>query len=121
MDASKQIDQCIAETKDWRGQAMARLRMLIHDAEPGIAEEWKWDSPIFSKNGMVCAIGSFKDHVKVNFFKGASLKDPRKLFNDGLEAKTTRAIDLLEHDKLDEKAFKDLVKQAVGFNTKKGK
>lgn len=121
MDASKQIDHRIAETKDWRGKAMSRLRKLIHDAEPSITEEWKWDSPIFSKNGMVCAIGTFKDHVKVNFFKGASLKDPKNLFNAGLDAKTTRAIDLFEGDKLDEKAFKELVKVAVELNQTKGK
>lgn len=121
MDASRQIDQRIAETKDWRGKTMARLRKLIHEADSNMTEEWKWDSPIFSNGGMVCAIGSFKDHVKVNFFKGASLKDPKKLFNAGLEAKTTRAIDLAEGDKLDEKAFKELVKAGVEFNTKKGK
>lgn len=121
MDASKQIDKRIAETKDWRGKVMARLRKLIHEADPNMTEEWKWDSPVFSKGGMLCSIGSFKDHVKVHFFKGASLKDPKKLFNAGLEAKTMRAIDLAEGVKLDEKAFKELVKQAVEFNASKGK
>src|SRR3989304_6172849 len=104
MDASKLIDKRIAETRDWRGKVMARLRKLIHEAEPKITEEWKWDSPIFSNGGMVISIGAFKDHVKANFFKGASIKDPKKLFNAGLDAKATRAIDIHEGDKLDEKA-----------------
>ncbi|MGH2582648.1 MAG: DUF1801 domain-containing protein [Anaerolineales bacterium] len=119
MDVSKQIDKSIAEIKDWRGKELARLRKLIHQADPHIVEEWKWNSPIFSKNGMVCSIGAFKDHVKINFFKGASLKDPKKLFNAGLDAKATRAIDLFEGDNLDEKAFKDLVKAGVVYNTGK--
>lgn len=121
MDASKLIDKRIADTKDWRGKQLARLRKLIHEADPLITEEWKWDSPVFSDAGMVVSIGAFKDHVKANFFKGASIKDPKKLFNAGLEAKTTRSIDIHEGDKLDEKAFKDLVKVAVAFNTSKGK
>ena len=121
MDASKLIDKRIADTKDWRGKEMARLRKLIHEAEPKITEEWKWDSPIFTSNGMVVSIGAFKDHVKANFFKGASIKDRKKLFNAGLDAKSTRSIDLFEGDKLDEKAFKELVKTAVAFNVGKGK
>ncbi|HLD93424.1 MAG TPA: DUF1801 domain-containing protein [Anaerolineales bacterium] len=121
MDASKLIDNRIADTKDWRGKQMARLRKLIHEADPKITEEWKWDSPVFSDAGMVVSIGAFKDHVKANFFKGASIKDPKKLFNAGLEAKTTRSIDIHEGEKLDEKAFKDLVKAAVAFNADKGK
>ena len=119
MNPSKQIDKSISQIKDWRGKELARLRKLIHEADPGIVEEWKWNSPIFSKNGMVCSIGAFKDHVKANFFKGASLKDPKKLFNAGLEAKATRAIDLFEGDKLDAKAFKDLVKAGVDYNAEK--
>jgi hypothetical protein len=121
MDASKLIDKRIADTKDWRGKEMARLRRLIHEADPKITEEWKWDSPVFTNGGMVLSIGGFKDHVKANFFKGASIKDPKKLFNAGLEAKATRSIDLFEGDKLDDKAFKDLVKAAVAFNSSKGK
>jgi hypothetical protein len=119
MDASKQIDKRIATTTDWRGAMMARLRRLIHQAEPQIIEEWKWDSPVFSLGGMVCSLGAFKDHVKANFFKGASLYDPKKLFNAGLEAKATRSIDLAEGEKIDETAFKNLVKAAVIFNIKK--
>lgn len=121
MDASKLIDKNIAETKDWRGKQLARLRKLIHEADPKITEEWKWDSPVFTHDGMVLSIGAFKDHVKATFFKGSSLKDPKKLFNAGLEAKATRSIDLFEGDKLDEKAFKELVKTAVAFNAAKGK
>lgn len=119
MDASKLINNRIADTKDWRGKAMARLRKLIHEADPDITEEWKWDSPVFSHGSMVLSIGAFQDHVKANFFKGASIKDPKKLFNAGLEAKATRAIDISEKYKLDEKAFKDLVKAAVAFTTSK--
>jgi hypothetical protein len=119
MQATKLIDKRIAETKDWRGKALARLRKLIHEADPNIQEEWKWDSPIFSHDGMLCSIGAFQNHVKVNFFKGASLKDSKKLFNAGLEAKATRAIDFFEGDKLDEKAFRDLVKAGVAFNAGK--
>ncbi|MEX1248740.1 MAG: DUF1801 domain-containing protein [Anaerolineales bacterium] len=121
MDLTKQIDKRIAELKDWRGKKMALLRKLIHEADPELVEDWKWDSPIFSRNGMVCSIGAFKDHVKVNFFKGAWIKDPKRLFNAGLEAKTTRSIDLAENDKLDEKAFKELVRAAAAFNPSKGK
>jgi hypothetical protein len=121
MDASKLIDKRIADTKDWRGKMMARLRKLVHEAGPKITEEWKWDSPIFTKNGMVVSLGAFKDHVKANFFKGASIKDPNKLFNAGLDAKITRSIDIHEGDQLDEKAFKELVKTAVAYNATKGK
>ncbi len=121
MDASKLIDKRIAETRDWRGKVMARLRKLIHEAEPKITEEWKWDSPIFSNGGLVISIGAFKDHVKANFFKGASIKDPKKLFNAGLDAKAMRAIDIHEGARLDEKGFKELVKTAVAFNASKGR
>jgi hypothetical protein len=119
MNASDQINKRISETKDWRGKQLARLRQLIHAADPDIAEEWKWDSPVFTHGGMVCSIGAFKDHEKVNVFKGASIADPDGLFNAGLEAKTTRAIDLHEGEKLDEKAFKKLVAAAVAHNLKK--
>lgn len=121
MDASKLIDKRIANAKDWRGKQLARLRKLIHEADPKITEEWKWDSPMFSDNGMVVSISAFKDHVKANLFKGAFIKGPKKLFNAGLEAKAMRAIDIHEGYRLDEKAFKDLVKAAVAFNTTKGK
>ena len=119
MSASKLIDKQIAELKDWRGKTLARLRKLIHETDPEIVEEWKWGTAVFSDKGMVCALGAFKDHVKVNFFKGASLKDPHKLFNAGLDAKATRAIDLHENDKIVESAVKDLIREAVNYNKMK--
>lgn len=96
MNASERIDKRIAELDDWRGKLFAKVRTLIHEADPDIVEEWKWDTGIWSHNGLVCAVGAFKDHLKINFFKGASLEDPNGLFNAGLEAKATRAIDLHE-------------------------
>ncbi len=95
---------------------LARLRALILDAAPGIAEEWKWDTPVFAYKGNVVATGAFKDHVKLNFFKGASLNDPHGLFNAGLEAKATRAIDIHEGDAIDEPALQDLIRAAVALN-----
>ena len=119
MDASKYIDKQIAELKDWRGPVMSRMRKLIHEVDPDVTEEWKWNTGIYSHNGMVCALGPFSDHVKINFFSGASLKDPNKLFNAGLESKKTRAIDVHEGDKLNEAALKSLIKTAVAYNTSK--
>lgn len=121
MNASEQIDNRIAELDDWRGKRMAQLRRIIHEAAPEIVEEWKWDTPVFSQNGNVVAAGTFQDHVKLNFFKGAALEDPNHLFNAGLEAKTTRAIDFHEGDKIDEAALKDLIRSAVALNGSKGK
>src|SRR3970282_283428 len=105
---SQLITNQIAELADWRGKMLAQLRQLIHEADPDITEEWKWGTGVWSHNGSVVSIGAFKDHVKVNFFKGASLNDPKGLFNAGLEAKATRAIDLHEGDKLNEAALQDL-------------
>ena len=119
MSASKLIDKQIADLKDWRGKTLARLRKIIHEADPEIIEEWKWGTAIFTHEGMICELGAFKDHIKINFFKGASLKDPHKLFNTGFEAKATRAIDLHENDKLVESAFKDLIHEAANYNKKK--
>jgi hypothetical protein len=114
---SEHIDQAIQELSDWRGELIARLRRLIQDAVPEITEEWKWDTPVWSFKGNVVAAGAFKDHVKLNFFKGASLDDPKGLFNAGLDAKATRAIDFVEGDAIDEAALKDLVRAAVAYNT----
>jgi hypothetical protein len=114
---SEHIDQAIQELSDWRGELIARLRRLIQDAVPEITEEWKWDTPVWSFKGNVVAAGAFKDHVKLNFFKGASLDDPKGLFNAGLDAKATRAIDFAEGDAIDEAALKDLVRAAVAYNT----
>ena len=121
MNASELITSRINELADWRGKTLARLRKLILDAAPGIVEEWKWDTPVWSHNGNVVAGGVFKDHVKLNFFKGASLNDPHNLFNAELEAKATRAIDVHEGDTLDEAALKDLIRAAVVLNSAKPK
>ena len=121
MNASEQIDKHISELTDWRGNVIAQIRKIIHEAAPGIVEEWKWDTPVWSQNGNVVATGAFKDHVKINFFKGASLEDSQRLFNAGLEAKATRAIDLREGDKLNAAGLKDLIRSAVALNTSKPK
>jgi len=116
MSASQHIDNHIKELTDWRGKMLARLRKLILEAAPDLTEEWKWDTPVWSYKGNVVAGGVFKDHVKLNFFKGASLDDPSGLFNAGLEAKATRAIDIAEGEEIDEAALKDLVRTAVAYN-----
>lgn len=118
MNAAKLIDKQIAELDDWRGEMFARLRQSIKSANPGLIEDWKWNTAVWIHGGMVCAVGAFTDHVKVNFFKGAYLKDSQGLFNAGLEAKTTRAIDFREGDKIDELALKNLVRAAVAHNQK---
>ena len=114
---SQLITNQIAELADWRGKMLARLRKLILKAAPDITEEWKWDTAVWSHKGLVCSAGVFKDHVKLNFFKGASLKDPKGLFNAGLDAKATRAIDFSEGDDIDASALKDLIRAAVAYNT----
>ena len=118
---SQQIENYIKGLTDWRGKTVARLRNLIREAAPELSEEWKWDTPVWSHKGNVVAAGVFKDHVKLNFFKGASLKDPNGLFNAGLDAKATRAIDFNADAVLDESALKDLVREAVAYNTSGGK
>jgi hypothetical protein len=119
MNAAEQIDQYITSIKDWRGKTLGQLRKLIHSADPALAEEWKWDVPVFTRNGMVCAISAFKEHVKINFFKGALLPDPHKLINNGFDSKAHRSIDFSQGDAIDEAAVKALVKAAVELNTKK--
>ena len=118
---SQLITNQIAVLTDWRGKMLAQLRKLILEAAPDITEEWKWDTAVWSHKELVCSAGVFKDHVKLNFFKGASLKDPKGLFNAGLDAKATRAIDLREGDKINESALKDLIRAAVALNTASGK
>lgn len=115
--ASQQIDNYIEGLTDWRGKMVARLRKLIREAAPELTEEWKWDTPVWSYKGNVVAAGVFKDHVKLNFFKGASLDDPKRLFNAGLDAKATRAIDLAEGAEINESALKELVRAGVAYNT----
>jgi hypothetical protein len=113
MNPSERIDKQIAELTDWRGHMVARLRTLIREADPDITEEWKWDTAVWSHQGLVCAVGTFKNAVKMNFFQGAFLEDPQKLFNAGLDAKKTRAIDFREGSAVDESAVKDLIRAAV--------
>lgn len=118
---SQLITHQIAELGDWRGKLIARLCKLILAADPDIMEEWKWATAVWTHNGLVCSTGAFKDHVKLNFFKGASLKDPKHLFSAGLEAKATRAIDFGEGDKINEPALKELVRVAAAYNASGGK
>ena len=118
---SQQIDNFIKEIADWRGKWIAQFRTLILKTAPEVTEEWKWGVPVWSYKGNVVASGVFKDHVKLNFFKGASLSDPKKLFNAGLDAKATRAIDIAESDKINETALKELIRAAVEFNGSGGK
>ncbi len=119
VSVSEQITRHIKETGGWRGAMLARIRKVIQSADPALVEEWKWNTPVWSYNGNVVAVGVFADHVKINFFKGASLADPKHLFNAGLEAKATRAIDISEGVSLDEAALKSLVKAAVALNGEK--
>jgi hypothetical protein len=116
MKPSELIDKQIADLPDWRGQMFARLREVIHGADPDLTEEWKWNTAVWTSNGNVCAVGAFKDHLKINFFKGASLPDPHHLFNSGLDAKASRSIDLYEGDTIDEPALQDLVRAAAAHN-----
>ncbi|CAN5165122.1 DUF1801 domain-containing protein [soil metagenome] len=118
MTPSESIDQQITSISDWRGALLTNLRKLIHEADPEITEEWKWDVPVFTHKGMVCAISAFKDHVKINFFKGAQLSDPHKLINNGFTSKAHRSIDFSENDTLNESGLKELIKEAVSLNTK---
>jgi len=113
---SQQIDNYIKGLDDWRGEMIGRLRKLILEVDPNLTEEWKWDTPVWSYKGNVVAAGVFKDHVKLNFFKGASLEDRQGLFNAGLDAKATRAIDIAEGEEIKEAALKDLVRSAVAYN-----
>ena len=117
-DASKNITKRIQELGDWRGETLARVRQLIHDADPEIEEEWKWmGTPVWSHDGGVCTGESYKQVVKLTFFRGASLEDPQKLFNSSLEGNTRRAIDIREGEKLNEAAFKRLIRSAVAANS----
>lgn len=116
MNPSELVDKQIAELADWRGKTMTKLRKIIHEADLEITEDWKWDTPVFSHDGLVLALAAFKGNVKMNFFQGASLPDSHKLFNAGLEAKKTRAIDFHENDEINEPALKDLIRAAVARN-----
>ena len=121
--ASALIDKRIEELGDWRGKMLARVREIVHQADPEIVEEWKWmGTPIFSHAGIVCTGETYKNVVKMTFAKGAALPDPSGLFNSSLDGNVRRAIDIHEGDKVDEKALKDLIRAAVALNLKdKGK
>ena len=115
--ASALIDERIRELGDWRGKMLARVRQLIHDADPDVVEEWKWmGTPIFSHDGILCTGETYKNVVKLTFAKGASLKDPSKLFNSSLDGNVRRAIDIHEGDKVNEAALKALIREAVLLN-----
>jgi hypothetical protein len=116
--ATALIDEKINELGDWRGKTLAKVRELIHDADPNIEEEWKWmGTPVWSHDGGVCTGESYKQVVKLTFFRGASIKDPKKLFNSSLEGNTRRAIDLREGEKINEAAFRQLIRDAVAANS----
>ena len=115
--ASELITKRISELADWRGEALGRMRSLIKEADPDVVEEWKWmGTPVWSHDGIICTGESYKKVVKLTFAKGASLKDPARLFNSSLEGNTRRAIDIHEGEKVDASAFKALVRQAVALN-----
>jgi hypothetical protein len=121
--ASAKITERIRDLGDWRGETLAHVRQLIHDADPDIEEEWKWEKPtspgvpVWSHDGGVCTGEAYKQVVKLTFHRGASINDPKKLFNSSLEGNTRRAIDLREGEKLNEAAFKQLIRAAVAANS----
>ena len=120
--ASELIDEKINQLGDWRGKTLAKVRDIIHQADPEIVEEWKWakatnpGTPVFSHAGIVCTGETYKDHVKMTFAKGASLRDPAGLFNSSLDGNVRRAIDIHERDKINEAALKELIRTAVALN-----
>jgi len=114
---SKLIDARVKELDDWRGKTLARVRALIKQADPEVVEEWKWRGvPVWEHDGMICTGETYKNAVKLTFAKGAALKDPARLFNSSLEGNVRRAIDIHEDDKLNESAFKDLIRAAIALN-----
>jgi hypothetical protein len=126
-NASKLIDKRIKELGDWRGKTLSKVRRIIKEADPEIVEEWKWvkptnpGTPVWSHNGGICTGESYKDVVKLTFFKGAALNDPSRLFNSSLDGKVRRAIDFKENDKIDEDVLKNLIREAVALNLKSKK
>src|SRR5437764_13448213 len=125
--AAEQISKRIAELGDWRGKTLSRMRKLIRAADPDVVEEWKWvkptnpGTPVWSHDGIICTGESYKSVVKLTFAKGASLKDPARLFNSSLSGNTRRAIDIHEGEKIDAGAFKALIRAAIALNTSGGK
>jgi hypothetical protein len=121
LSATQQIDRRIAELGDWRGETLARMRALIHAADPDVTEEWKWRGvPVFSDHGILCTGETYKSVVKLTFHKGAFLDDPAGLFNASLEGNQRRAIDIAKGEVIDEEAFKALIRAAVALNSSKG-
>ena len=119
MRASDRIDERIADLRDWRGARLAEIRKLIHEVDPEVVEEWKWmGTPVWSHEGMYALANAHKDKVKLTFFHGAQIPDPKKLFNAGLPGNKWRAIDFREGDKVDKTALKALLREAVAYNTK---
>jgi hypothetical protein len=115
--ASAKITERIHELDDWRGETLARVRQLIHDADPDVQEEWKWKgTPVWSHDGDICTGESYKEVVKLTFFRGASIDDPKTLFNSSLEGNARRAIDIREGEEIDEAAFQQLIRDAVAAN-----
>jgi hypothetical protein len=115
------IDRRIRELGDWRGETLARVRELIKQADPAVVEEWKWDNPVWSHDGIICTGESYKSAVKLTFAKGASLDDPSGLFNSSLEGNTRRAIDIRQGDTINDKALKALIRAAIALNTSSAK
>jgi hypothetical protein len=126
-NASKLIDETVTELGDWRGKTLSKVRGLIKEADPDIVEEWKWvkptnpGTPVWSHNGGICTGETYKNVVKLTFFKGAALNDPLGLFNSSLDGKVRRAIDIKENDEIDEAALKNLIREAVALNLKSKK
>src|SRR5678815_2105081 len=118
---SQLIDERIKELADWRGKMLSQLRALIKEADPEVVEEWKWDVPVWSHDGIICTGESYKKVVKMTFPKGASIEDPSRLFNSSLEGNTRRAIDFHEGEEINEKALKTLIRAAVALNTSRAK
>jgi hypothetical protein len=116
---SELIDKAIAALDDWRGETLAKIRKLIHEADPDVVEEWKWGIPVWSHDGIICTGESYKTAVKTTFAKGASVEDPSGLFNSSLEGATRRAIDFRQGEAIDEAAFKALIRAAVALNASK--
>jgi len=120
--ASELIDGKIVALGDWRGETLARMRALIREADPDVVEEWKWmGTPVWSHDGGICTGESYKSVVKLTFFKGASLKDPEKLFNSSLDGNVRRAVDIHEGEEIDANAFQALIRAAIALNASGGK
>jgi hypothetical protein len=118
MNTSDKVTDYIQGIGDWRGDLLAELRGLIQETAPELTEDFKWSVPVWTNNGLVCAISAFKDHIKINFFKGVYLADPKGLFNSGLDSKEHRSINFVEDAVLDKSSLQALIKAAVAFNQK---